>query len=353
VDEAKLDIGFERKLAKRLLLSLSRAYGCPLAEAEYVSINDARTVAAWAARMIDRHGRCVVYTFAASAVRVGIAAAEAGLSLHGAKFLVTGEPLTAQKKAEIESTGATAVPVYGISEAGVIAAACNRAFAESDHCHLYQDTTAIITHPCSVPHSDLMVSSYLFTTILFESPKLLLNVGMGDFGDVTFQGCTCGFGEVGFNACLSGIRSYEKLTGEGVTFMGTDFVWILEEKLPALYGGRSTDYQVVEEEDANGIPRLRLLVSPRVGPVNELDVANTFLNFLKRAEDRGWAQAGTEMWRQSGMVRVVREFPVPTCSGKILPFHLLKTGAKVETTRHQEAITHGISSAKIETVAAK
>ncbi len=353
VDEAKLDVGLERKLAKGLLHFLSRTYGCPLAEAEYVNINEARTVAQWAAKMIELHGRCVVYTFAASAVRVCIAAAEAGLSLKGAKFLVTGEPLTLQKRAEIESTGASAVPVYGISEAGVIAAGCNRPFAASDHCHLYQDTTALITHPCNVPNSDMVVDAYLFTSILYESPKLLLNVGMGDFGNLQSETCDCGFGQVGFDVCLSSIRSYEKLTGEGVTFVGTDFVWIIEQKLPELYGGRSTDYQVVEIEDTNGIPHLRLLVSPRVGPVNEPDVANTFLTLLKRAEDRGWAQAGTEMWKQSGTVQVVRDFPLSTASGKIYPFHLLKTFEQRREPVYQERIYDGISSTKTETVAAK
>jgi len=49
---------------------------------------------------------------AASAVRVCIAAAEANLNLKGAKFLVTGEPLTPHKKREIESAGAIAIPVY-------------------------------------------------------------------------------------------------------------------------------------------------------------------------------------------------------------------------------------------------
>ena len=263
-------------------------------------------------------------TFAASAVRVCIAAAEAGLNIRGTKFLVTGEPLTSQKRKEIESTGATAVPVYGISEAGVIAAGCNTPYSQSDHCHLYGDTTAIIIQDYTIPQSDTVVDAFLFTSILYESPKLLLNVGMGDFGDIQSHTCDCEFGQVGFNACLSNIRSYEKLTGEGVTFVGTDFVWIIEKKLPEIYGGRSTDYQVVEQEDANGMTHLQLLVSPRVGDVNETEVVKMFLRLLKRAEDQGWAQSGTEMWKQSGMVRVVRDFPMATASGKILPFHLLK-----------------------------
>jgi hypothetical protein len=331
VAEDRLRVNWEKRWGTKLIFGLSRFYGNPLAPPEFVGLNDARKVAEWASQTLEQHANCVVYTFAASAVRVCIAAAEAGLNIKGTKFLVTGEPLTPQKKKEIVSTGASAVTVYGISEAGVIAAGCNMPYSQSDHCHLYGDTTAVITQECKVPHSDTTVDAYLFTSILYESPKLLLNVGMGDFGDIYSHTCDCGFGEVGFDACLSSIRSYEKLTGEGVTFVDTDFIWIIEKKLPDIYGGRSTDYQLVEEEDANGIPRLRLLVSPRLGGVDETKVVNTFLKLLKRAEDspESWAQSGTEMWKQSGMVQVVRDFPISTASGKILPFHLSKTRESV------------------------
>jgi hypothetical protein len=324
VDETKLDVTWERRFGIKLIYFLSRMFGSPLAEAEFVGLHDAARVVEWASQMLDEQGRCVIYTFAASAVRVCIAAAESGISLRGAKFLVTGEPLTPQKRKEIESTGAAAVPVYGISEAGVIAAGCNRPHGESDHCHLYSDTTAIIPHECRVAHSDATVDSYLFTSILYEAPKLLLNVGMGDFGEIYTEPCDCGFGKVGFNVHLSNIRSYEKLTGEGVTVVDTDFLWIIEKKLPTMFGGRSTDYQLIETEDSIGLPRLELLISPSVGPIDEAHVVNTFMSLLKRAEDKGWAQSGTEMWRQSGMVKTVRAFPLPTASGKILPFHLVK-----------------------------
>jgi len=324
VDENKLKIGWEKKWGKKLIYALSRIYGSPLATAEYVDLNHAQKVAEWVSQMLNEHPRCVVYTFAASAARVCIAAEESNLNIRGATFLVTGEPLTPQKKREIESTGASAIPVYGISEAGVIAAGCGESFEASDHCHLYKDTTAIIPHSCQVPYSDATVSSYLFTNILYESPKILLNVDMGDYGDIDLSPCKCGFGEVGFDAHLSSIRSYEKLTGEGVTFVNTDFVWIIEKKLPEMFGGKSTDYQLVEEESQNGIPHLRLLVSPRVGSVDKTEVADTFLRFLRGAEAQSWGEAGTEMWSQSGTIRVIRDVPIPTASGKILPFYLLK-----------------------------
>lgn len=334
VPEDRLNVNWEKKWGTKLIFTLGKIHGCPLAEPEYVPLDDSLKVARWAADVLKENERCVVYTFAASAVRICISAADNNLNIKGTKFLCTGEPLTPQKKKEIEAMGASPVPVYGISEAGVIASGCDHPHAESDHCHLYKDTTAIISHRQSVPHSDLFVDSYLFTTLLYESPKLLLNVGMGDYGNLSEEECGCTFGQVGFSTHLHGIRSYEKLTGEGVTFVDTDFVRIIERELPERFGGRSTDYQLVENEDARGLTHLQLLVSPRVGDIDNSKVLDTFLNLLKRAEDspESWSQSGTEMWKQSNMVQIVRQLPIATASGKILPFYVAKPKAVTNPT---------------------
>jgi hypothetical protein len=326
VAEDQIKVNWEKRWGTKTIFFVHRFYGSPLAEPIYAGLNDAHLIAEWASQALNEHPNCVVYTFAASAVRVCIAAAEANLNLKGTKFLVTGEPLTPHKKKEIEAMGATAVPVYGISEAGVIAAGCNQPHAQSDHCHLYKDTTAIIPHQHVVPNFDLRLDTYLFTSLLYESPKLLLNVGMGDYGDLDSAACDCEFGKLGFDTCLGNIRSYEKLTGEGVTFVDTDFIRIIEEELPATFGGKSTDYQLLEEEDAKGLTHLQLLVSPRVGEVNEAKVLDRFMTLLRRGEasPESWAQSGVEMWRQSSMVTVKRDYPVGTASGKILPFQIRK-----------------------------
>lgn len=329
VAEDRLHVNWEKRLGTWLMFTVSSLFGAPLARPEYVGLDEAHKVAEWASQMLNEHDKCVIYTFAGSALRVCIAAAEANLNLKGAKFLVTGEPLSPQKRAEIESVGASAVPVYGISEAGVIAAGCNVPHAESDHCHLYQDTTTIVPHRYRMPNFDLSVDQFLFTTLLYESPKLLLNVGMGDYGEIFTQHCDCGFGQLGFNTCISNIRSYEKLTGEGVTFVETDFVRIIEKDLPQTFGGKSTDYQLVEEEDWRGLTQLWLRVSPRVGEIDEARVVNKFLSLLTQAEDTWWAQSGTEMWKQSRTVRIKRDFPISTASAKILPFYLLKPANKL------------------------
>ena len=341
VPEDQITVNWEKKWGTKLIFTLGKLQGIPLAEPEYVGLDEAYKVAEWAAAAIQEHGNCVVYTFASSAVRTCIAAAEKNLNIKGATFFVTGEPLTPQKKKEIEAVGAKAVPIYGISEAGVIAAGCNQSHPESDHCHLYKDTTSIISHRQNVPHSDIYVESYLFSSLVHESPKILLNVGMGDWGEISTQSCDCVFGQLGFDRCLSNIRSYEKLTGEGVTFVDTDFIRIIERDLPERFGGQSTDYQLVEKESSRGFTHLQLLVSPRVGEIRESEVLERFLNLLGRAEDSpdSWSQSGMEMWKQSNMVQIVREFPNATVSGKILPFFISKprsVSGEVSSTASQE-----------------
>jgi len=327
VAEDQVQVNWERRFGTKAIFVTHKLARSPLAEPEYVSLLDADRVARWASGALEQNEHCVVYTFAASAVRVCNAAADLNLNLKGAKFLVTGEPLTEHKKKEIEAVGASAVPVYGISEAGVIAAGCNQPHAVADHCHLYKDTTAVIRHRQLVPNFDIQLDAYLFTTLLYESPKLLLNVGMGDYGDLTTDRCGCPFGELGFDTILGNINSYEKLTGEGVTFVDMDFVRIIERDLPEIFGGKSSDYQLVEEEDAKGFTRLYLMVSPRLGEISEPALVDKFMSLLRHGDlsDEYWAQSGVEMWRQAGMVSVKRDYPVPTRSGKILPFHLKRT----------------------------
>lgn len=328
VDKAQIKVNWEKTWGTAFIFWMARLQGIFMANPEYVNLNNALKVAQWANRMLQYFPNCVIYTFATSAVRVCMAAAENNLNIKGVRFLVTGESLSMHKKREIELAGARAVPVYGISEAGVIAAGCNKVHDNemSDHCHIYKDTTAIISHKYMVPHYDTVVDSFLFSTLLYESPKLLINVGMGDYGKLSSGKSDCFFGKIGFDTYIGNIKSYEKLTGEGVTFVDTDFMHIIEKELPAKFGGSSTDYQLVQEEDEKGLNRLRLLINPELGEINEENVVNEFLKFLKNSESspESWAQSGSVMWNQARMVRVRRDYPMPTRSGKILPFHLVK-----------------------------
>ena len=325
VDGGHLKVNWEKRWGTNYIIYMSRLLGVPLAKPEFVDLNNAYAVAKWASDVLKHNPNCVVYTFASSAVRVCMAAKENNLDIRGTRFFVTGEPLTPYKKKEITAVGAKAVPVYGISEAGVIAAGCNQDFTESDHCHTYEDTIAITSYKRRIPHRDTEVDSLLFTSILYESPKILLNVEMGDYGILSASECACELGKLGFNRHLSQIRSFEKLTGEGVTFVDTDFIRIIEELLPQKFGGESTDYQLIEHENSNGLTHLDLMVSPRIGSLNENAVIDTFIKSLKYSQDspESWAQSGSEMWSQADIIRVKRENPIPTKRGKIFPFYIL------------------------------
>ena len=87
----------------------------------------------------------------------------------------------------------------------------------------------------------------VMTTLLPSSPKLLLNVDVGDHAVMTERACDCPMGGVGLRTTLRSIASDEKLTTEGMSFVAGEIAWLLEEALPERIGGGCGDYQLVEE----------------------------------------------------------------------------------------------------------
>ena len=126
----------------------------------------------------------------------------------------------------------------------------------------------------------------------------------------------------GLDVHLSEIRSHEKLTGEGMTFVRTRLVQVIEDVLPARFGGACTDFQVLEEEGQNGILRLYLLASPRLGQLDEAEIKQAFLAELGRGSEVENFMA--RVWERAGTIEVRRQAPVATRGGKVLPFHLLR-----------------------------
>jgi hypothetical protein len=174
-----------------------------------------------------------------------------------------------------------------------------------------------------VNHTDVYVDAFLFTTLLRSAPKIMLNVESDDYGVKTNHSCGCLFGQLGFNQHLYGIRSFGKLTGSGMTVIGNDFLRILEEVLPRKYGGGPTDYQLLEEEDNHGTTNLSLIVSPRVGEIDDSDIVTTVMKGLRSGVDGGKLAAG--LWAQSSVLQVKRMHPLSS-AGKVLPLHLIKKG---------------------------
>ncbi len=91
--------------------------------------------------------------------------------------------------------------------------------------------------------------------------------------------------------------------------------------LPLKYGGDSTDYQIVEEEDEKGFTRLSIFVSPRIGDIDEKDLIETVLVELKSKDENVLMP---EIFSQADTFRVKRAYPVSSERGKVFPLHMAK-----------------------------
>jgi phenylacetate-coenzyme A ligase PaaK-like adenylate-forming protein len=250
------------------------------------------------------------------------AAIEHGLDIKGTHFFVAGEPLTEAKRQQIEAAGALVTPRYFITEIGIVGSGCPSTGAVDD-VHLLSDSVVIIQRQKKVEHTDISVNAFLFTNLLYAAPKILLNVETDDYGIMETRHCGCLWDELGFNQHVHTIRSYAKLTGSGMTIMGSDFVRILEQVLPGQYGGMATDYQLLEEEDTNGQTHLSLIISPKVGEIDNDAVIHTVLDELSHGIHGGRLAAG--FWSQVNTLQIKRMYPMSS-SGKIATLHLTKKG---------------------------
>jgi hypothetical protein len=207
-----------------------------------------------------------------------------------------------------------------MSEIGRLGLACG-APSELDDVHILTDKVALIQRERVA--GGIRLPAFFLSSLHPSSPKIAINVESGDYGVVTERDCACPLSELGLRQHVHHIRSYEKLTTEGMHFVGPELLHLLEEALPARFGGGPTDYQLVEEEE-QGITRISLVVSPRVGPIDEsLVVANVL-------ENLGGAAAGTRMmattWRQGNTLRIVRREPFATSASKIQALHIPPRG---------------------------
>jgi hypothetical protein len=215
------------------------------------------------------------------------------------------------------------VNLYASAEVGTIGYGCAGAKSACDDIHVLDGSQAVIQYDRSTPFGGGPVQSLLFSTVHEWAAKILLNVESGDYGVLETRECGCEFEALGLKRHLHTIRSFDKLTGEGMTFVGTDLVRIIEEVLPQRFGGASTDYQMVEMEEANGRTRLDVLVNPDVGSVDEEDVVRVVLLELSRGSDTN--RMMSEVWRERNLLRVRREKPHLSAGGKLLSLHVMKT----------------------------
>ncbi|MDR7481139.1 MAG: hypothetical protein QN183_05295 [Armatimonadota bacterium] len=315
--------------ATPLMLAVARAAGSGyLPRLRVVPPERVLEVARYIARVNTRRG-LLVAAFVNSALRLVLTAEEAGVALGDVAFLLLGEPVTPVKRRQIEARGFTVVPRFGFFELGEPAWACPSP-RESDDLHVLTDMVVLRQYPRVVDRDGTTVPAYLFTTLLPHARHVMLNLETGDYGGLEERSCGCFLERAGLRLHMHTIRSFEKLTAEGITFLGPGIIDLLEEVLPRTFGGDSRHYQLVEGEDARGFTKLYLLASPCLGPLDEAALRRTLLEELgERHLHPAYGRSAATVWRQADTVRVLRRDPLPTAAGKVLHLHRV-SGAVIE-----------------------
>ena len=298
--------------------------GVPLPRIQHAPACDPGLVLNWIIETL-RSGRVPhLLSYVSSVVRLCQAAKGAGAEIKGARFTVIGEPVTPERLAIIRQAGAEAFPRYGSAECGTIGYACLAPDAP-DEVHFLHDRLALIQEDLGNERRRVPARTLFISTLDPATPFILLNVSLGDQAVVLKRNCGCPLQNDGWTTHLHSIRSNEKLTSGGMSFLDTDIIRILEKVLPDRFGGGPTHYQLTEDIDQNGLSTLELRVHPAVGPVESKAVAETF--FAAIGSNSGGPSNGIEriiehVWRDGGLLRVVQSPPLSTNSGKILHFHV-------------------------------
>lgn len=293
---------------------ISRLAGRPLPRGEYVSLDDPLPIARWLAGVLAAGNRPHLDTFPGPAVELCRAARAAGIGLAGASFALAGEPLTEARLATVQAMGVEAISRYSTSESGPLGSGCLAADVADDQ-HLLDDCHTII-QPGSAGGGALPPDALLVTSLRASASLIHLNVAFGDRAVLSERRCGCPLEQIGWLRHLSGIRSYEKLTAHGMTFLDSDVIRVLEQTLPARFGGGANDYQLVESSGPDGQPRLILRMHPRLPACRTDDVAKTFIEALAGGD--GAQRLMGQVWLDVVAVSVVREAPAASAGGKIL-----------------------------------
>jgi phenylacetate-coenzyme A ligase PaaK-like adenylate-forming protein len=311
-------------LVARYLELMGRLVGSPFPRPRLLEADRADLMARWLHHQRQDGQDWVVDTIPSSAVRIALAAQEHGVRLDGVTFALQSEPVTDARHRHIVDSGARALVFYTSIEMSNIASSCATA-SVADDLHAFTDRYALIERARPIVDGGPEVRALMLTTLTDTVATVSFNTEPGDYANVEQRQCGCGLGELGLTTHLSRVRSFEKLSGEGVTFARSNLMRTLEEVLPARFGGSALDYQLVEDEAPDSLVRLTLRVHPSVGDLDEEAVREALLADLGGGGivDRNHA----ELLRRAGSVIISREPPLATAAGKVLPFQLVRGGS--------------------------
>jgi phenylacetate-coenzyme A ligase PaaK-like adenylate-forming protein len=310
--------GWRYFLMSYLVILMARFHGLKIPFPERTPLDQPLPVAQALHEVLQDKGKVFMVTSVSKCVRISAAAQENGIDLTGVTFLGASEPVTQAKYDAVRASGARFMSLYGTSETGHVGLPCLNP-ADLTDMHFLDNNLAMIQRPRDVLGQSVNV--FHFTSLLPTNPKMMINVESDDFGIVEQRDCGCPLHDMGFHTHLRQMGSYSKLTGEGVTLIGSDMERILEEELPSKFGGSPLDYQLVEEESAEGLTRLVLYVSPAVSVREEKAILEAFLFAMEQGAPS--VRLARAEFQTGGVITIRREKPILTDRGKHFPIRTL------------------------------
>lgn len=305
------------RLAHDYVMTVAWLCGVRMPRPEPIRMDQVAIVARWARDAVARAGGSVVDCTPSMALRIVEAARAEGIELGRVIFRTNGEAMTPAKRASIEQSGARVVIDYQISGMAGVGYGC-LAPADANDQHLLTHHLAVIQAPRAV--GSTTVDALLYTSLLPNAPRISLNVESDDYGVLEERSCGCPLEALGLLTHVRGVRSFKKLTAEGVTLVGSDMERVIESVLPARFGGSALDYQLAEEEDERGFTRIVIRVSPRLDIRDETELVRAVLDGLTEASIS--ADLAGRLWSQANAILVRREEPRTGGGGKLMPLHL-------------------------------
>lgn len=143
VDPAAKGLDSRYRWSSRALRWGSALAGIRLPAVTYAPVDDPLPIAQWMRQCLDEGRTPHLGTFPSSAVRLCRAAQEVGIEIKGARFELSGEPVTDAVRATIRAGGAEPAMAYGSMETGVVAFSCHHPQA-SDDSHFLSDFYGLV-----------------------------------------------------------------------------------------------------------------------------------------------------------------------------------------------------------------
>ncbi len=339
---ARLKHGFERwfaiggrdwrnlhyRVATRFLVAQMRWLGAQAPYPTYLGQNDFLPVAEYLVRRHREGAGTVVSGYVSSLARVAADAADHGLDLSGCRAVLVGEALTDAKRATMESAGMEPYATYGVSEFGSIGYPC-RSMHSRNCVHVSREAVALAMRPHDLAAG---VDSICLTSLLPFAPRVAINVEIGDTGVIEPCTCDCIMRKLGLDLQIRDIAAIAKVTAQGMTIAAGDLVKVLEETLPARFGGRPGDYQLIETEGRSQTEMV-LRIRPGVAVAPPAEVLQVFLAETGRLYG---GSLSLRSWLHSNGIRAEIGETTLAGTGKFRAIRLLGSDASERTRRQAD-----------------